>query len=83
MCFKTGTSILLIHEFLVSRILEQVKIIFASKFSTKISNNIYMYTDGVYRMERFDKPIRDPEEINCLYCFLYDKYGFTNILGYY
>ena len=83
MCFHEGNRINDIHNFLEDRIFEKIHIIFMSKFSDSEFHDIYMHTNGIYRLDRMEHTLRDTEEICCLYDCLYQKYGFTNILGYY
>lgn len=83
MCFGCNDSIFNIHEFLEDHICAKVYINFASQYSHKSSHMINTHRDGKYYMELFDGSLGDVEEVGRLYTYLYDKYGFTNILGFY
>lgn len=82
MCFRRGTSIWYIRDFLADIMLEKTSIIFARNFSKEPVKFIETYREGEYHLEKYDGFIRDVEELNDVYTYLYDKYGFTNILGY-
>lgn len=83
MCFSGFVTISWLIKFIEDRVFSKVSIIFMSAYSTKKTHNVYMHTNGVYRFEKWDKPLANVNDIGDLYTHLYNKYGFTNILGYY
>lgn len=83
MCFKENISIKVIYDYICDRLWRRkIKIIYASKFSSDIKNKVIFHTSGKYSSEVINKPIRDVEDVDKIYIYLHDKYGYSNILGF-
>lgn len=84
MCFREGTSISYIYDFLNDVMLDKASIIFASNYSTRPVHFIDTFRDGKYKIEKYNKSLASVDEIGDLYTYFYGKYDkFTSIIGYY
>lgn len=83
MCFKENISIKTIYAYICDLLWNRdIRILYASYFSSNIKNKVIFHTSGKYSSEVINKPIRDVEDVGKVYIYLHDKYGFSNILGF-